>query len=108
MQYGTNLKGNFYSQERSVHHKREDGTECIYVKTVPYKQGPIRQSNKSIQQGIKAQRRRTLDNKTNIKKTVGINGASQAIQFPTNEKLEDGRHRYFIKYGVAVDRLTNI
>ena len=42
--------------------------------------------------------------KTKISK--GINSNSKRVQFPVNEKLEDGRHRYYIKYGQKIDRLA--
>lgn len=32
--------------------------------------------------------------------------ASRENQFPANTKLPDGRHRYFKKYGMLVDRLA--
>ena len=35
-----------------------------------------------------------------------INSNSKRVQFPVNEKLRDGRHRYFIKYGQKIDRLA--
>ena len=34
------------------------------------------------------------------------NGNSKRVQFPVNEKLKDGRHRYYIKYGQKIDRLA--
>ena len=41
--------------------------------------------------------------KTKISK--GINSNSKRVQFPVNEKLSDGRHRYYVKYGQKIDRL---
>ena len=34
------------------------------------------------------------------------NGNSKRVQFPVNEKLKDGRHRYYVKYGQKIDRLA--
>ena len=34
------------------------------------------------------------------------NGNSIRVQFPINEKLPDGKHRYYIKYGQKIDRLA--
>lgn len=34
------------------------------------------------------------------------NGNSIRVQFPINEKLPDGKHRYYIKYGQKIDRLV--
>ena len=34
------------------------------------------------------------------------NGNSKRVQFPVNEKLSDGRHRYYVKYGQKIDRLA--
>lgn len=33
------------------------------------------------------------------------NGNSIRVQFPINEKLPDGKHRYYVKYGQKIDRL---
>ena len=41
--------------------------------------------------------------KTEISK--GINSNSKRVQFPVNEKLPDGKHRYYVKYGQKIDRL---
>ena len=35
-----------------------------------------------------------------------INGHSIGIQFPVNKRLPDGRHRYYMKHGIKMDRLT--
>ena len=35
----------------------------------------------------------------------GINSNSKRVQFPFNEKLPDGKHRYYVKYGQKIDRL---
>lgn len=39
------------------------------------------------------------------KRQVRLAAKSRANQFPANVLLEDGRHRYYIKHGVRVDRL---
>ena len=36
----------------------------------------------------------------------GINSHSKAVQFPLTEKLANGKHRFFYKHGVLVDRLS--
>ncbi len=41
--------------------------------------------------------------KTKISK--GITSNSKKVQFPVNEKLPDGKHRYYVKYGQKIDRL---
>jgi len=38
----------------------------------------------------------------------GLESNSKRVQFPVNEKLKDGRHRYYIKYDQKVDRSTQI
>ena len=40
-------------------------------------------------------------NKNIVKRKIqqGLNSNSKRVQFPVNEKLKDGRHRYYIKYG---------
>lgn len=35
-----------------------------------------------------------------------LNGHSIAVQFPVNKRLPDGRHRYYIKHGIKMDRLA--
>ena len=37
-----------------------------------------------------------------------LNGHSIGIQFPVNKRLPDGRHRYYMKRGIKVDRLTEV
>lgn len=34
------------------------------------------------------------------------NSHSKAVQFPLAEKLENGKHRFFYKHGMLVDRLA--
>ena len=36
------------------------------------------------------------------------NGHSIRIQFPANKRLPDGRHRYYMKHGTKMDRLTEV
>ena len=45
-------------------------------------------------------------NKATIKVSRGINSYSKAVQFPLAEKLENGKHRFFYKHGMLVDRLA--
>ena len=42
------------------------------------------------------------------KKTKKRNGHSIGIQFPVNKRLPDGRHRYYMKRGIKMDRLTEV
>ncbi len=37
-----------------------------------------------------------------------LNGHSIGIQFPVNKRLPDGRHRYYMKHGTKMDRLTEV
>ena len=43
---------------------------------------------------------------TKRKVQLGLDSRSKRIQFPkdNNELLANGKHRYFVKYGVKVDR----
>ena len=45
---------------------------------------------------------------TKRKVQQGLDSRSKRIQFPkdNNELLANGKHRYFVKYGVRVDRTT--
>ena len=45
---------------------------------------------------------------TKRKVQQGLDSRSKRIQFPkdSNELLANGKHRYFVKYGVRVDRTT--
>ena len=36
------------------------------------------------------------------------NGHSIGIQFPVNKRLPDGRHRFYMKHGTKMDRLTEV
>ena len=45
-------------------------------------------------------------NKNTIKVSRGIKSHSHAVQFPLAEKLDNGKHRFFYKHGVLVDRLS--
>ena len=45
--------------------------------------------------------------KSYVKVSRGINSNSKAVQFPLYEKLANGKHRFFYKHGMLVDRLTN-
>ena len=47
-------------------------------------------------------------NKNIVKRKIqqGLNSNSKRVQFPVNEKLKDGRHRYYVKYGQKIDRLA--
>lgn len=45
-------------------------------------------------------------NKNTIKVSRGINSHSKAVQFPLAEKLENGKHRFFCKHGMLIDRLA--
>lgn len=45
-------------------------------------------------------------NKNTVKVSRGINSHSHAIQFPLTEKLDNGKHRFFYKHGMLVDRLA--
>lgn len=45
-------------------------------------------------------------NKQSIKVSIGVNSQSKAVQFPLSEKLENGKHRFFYKHGMLVDRLS--
>ena len=51
-------------------------------------------------------KRRQINNNT-VKVSRGINSHSKAVQFPLAEKLANGKHRFFYKDGMLVDRLTN-
>ena len=46
-------------------------------------------------------------NSNTVKVSRGINSNSKAVQFPLDEKLANGKHRFFYKHGMLVDRLTN-
>lgn len=37
-----------------------------------------------------------------------LNGHSIGIQFPVNKRLPDGRHRYYMKRGIKMDRLAEV
>ena len=37
-----------------------------------------------------------------------LNGHSIGIQFPVNKRLPDGRHRYYMKHGIKMDRLAEV
>lgn len=50
-------------------------------------------------------KRKQLNNNT-IKVSRGINSHSKAVQFPLAEKLENGKHRFFYKHGMLIDRLA--
>lgn len=50
-------------------------------------------------------KRKQLNNNT-IKVSRGINSHSKVVQFPLAEKLDNGKHRFFYKNGVLVDRLS--
>lgn len=65
--------------------------------------------------GQKAEKRNSYENKigrrsatkqNNIKVNQGLNSHSIAIQFPSRETLANGKHRYFLKYGVLIDRAS--
>ncbi len=43
-----------------------------------------------------------------INKQKKRNGHSIAVQFPVNERLPSGRHRYYMKRGIKMDRLTEV
>ena len=45
---------------------------------------------------------------TKRKVQLGLDSRSKRIQFPkdNNKLLANGKHRYFVKYGVRVDRTT--
>ena len=43
--------------------------------------------------------------KSYVKVSRGINSNSKAVQFPLDEKLANGKHRFFYKHGMLVDRL---
>ena len=45
-------------------------------------------------------------NRLKTKISKGINSNSKRVQFPVNEKLPDGKHRYYVKYGQKIDRLA--
>ena len=45
-------------------------------------------------------------NKNTIKVSRGIGSHSKAVQFPLAEKLENGKHRFFYKHGMLIDRLA--
>ena len=50
-------------------------------------------------------RKEAFKNKTKQNKR---NGHSIGIQFPVNKRLPDGRHRYYMKHGTKMDRLTEV
>lgn len=37
-----------------------------------------------------------------------LNGHYIGIQFPVNKRLPDGRHRYYMKHGIKMDRLEEL
>ena len=37
-----------------------------------------------------------------------LNGHSIAVQFPVNKRLPNGKHRYYMKHGTKMDRLTEV
>ena len=43
-----------------------------------------------------------------INKQKKRNGHSIAVQFPVNERLPSGRHRYYMKRGIKMDRLEEL
>ena len=45
-------------------------------------------------------------NKNTVKVSRGINSHSHAVQFPLDEKLPDGKHRFFYKHIILIDRLA--
>ncbi len=63
---------------------------------------------KKVKDLIKNVFKKIKDKKKRLKTKIskGITSNSKRVQFPVNEKLSDGRHRYYIKYGQKIDRLA--